>query len=62
MRMPIKWNEWTLIKEYKHYGLYTNGMWRECFSRFDVGMIEHRNKRGEVLLFNTFVGGKYGKK
>lgn len=58
MGMPIEWKGWTLIKEYKHFGLYTNGKWRECFSKHDVGMVEIRNKRGEVLLFNSFIGSK----
>lgn len=40
--MPEEYNGWKLIKEYEHFGLYTNGIWRECFSRFDVGMIEKR--------------------
>lgn len=56
--MPAEWNEWKLVKEYKHFGLYTNGKWNECFSRFDVGLTEIRNKRGEIMLFNNLVGGK----
>lgn len=42
--MPEEYNGWKLIKEYEHYGLYTNGIWRECFSRFDLGMVEKRRK------------------
>lgn len=40
--MPQEYKEWTLIKEYENFGLYTNGKWRECFSKFDVGLIERK--------------------
>lgn len=53
--MPEEYKGWKLIKEYEYYGLYTNGIWRECFSRFDVGMIEKR-RIAEVKLFNMTVG------
>lgn len=55
--MPEEYNGWKLVKEYENFGLYTNGRWNECFSKFDVGMIEIRNKRGEIILFNDSVGG-----
>ena len=55
--MPTEYGEWKLVKEYENFGLYTNGRWNECFSRFDVGMIEKR-KLTEVELFNDSVGGK----
>lgn len=55
--MPTEYGEWKLIKEYENFGLYTNGKWNECFSRFDVGMIEKR-KLAEVKLFNDSVNGK----
>lgn len=42
--MPEEYKGWKLIKEYEHYGLYTNGIWRECFSRFDLGLVEKRRK------------------
>ena len=43
--MPEEYEGWKLIKEYEHYGLYTNGIWRECFNKFDVGLIEKRRKQ-----------------
>ena len=55
--MPEEYNGWKLVKEYENFGLYTNGRWNECFSRFDVGMIEKR-KLTEVRLFNDSVNGK----
>jgi len=55
--MPIEYGEWKLIKEYENFGLYTNGKWNECFSKFDVGMIEKR-RLVEVRLFNDSVNGK----
>lgn len=57
--MPEEYDGWKLIKEYEHYGLYTNGKWRTCFSKFDVGMIEKR-RLAEVKLFNDSVGGRNG--
>lgn len=57
--MPEEYNGWKLVKEYENFGLYTNGKWNECFSRFDVGMIEKRGL-AEVKLFNDSVGGKNG--
>ena len=56
--MPTEYGEWKLIKEYENFGLYTNGKWNECFSRFDVGLVERRNARGEIQLFNDSVGGR----
>ena len=55
--MPEEYNGWKLVKEYENFGLYTNGRWNECFSRFDVGMIE---KRKLTEVFNDSVGGKNG--
>ena len=55
--MPEEYNGWKLVKEYEYFGLYTNGKWNECFSRFDVGMIE-RQKLVEVRLFNASPNGK----
>ena len=55
--MPTEYGEWKLVKEYENFGLYTNGRWNECFSRFDVGMIEKR-RLAEVKLFNDSVGGR----
>lgn len=55
--MPEEYDGWKLIKEYENFGLYTNGRWNECFSRFDVGLIEQRDKRGEIILFNDSIGG-----
>lgn len=37
--MPERFKEWTLIKEYKKFGLYTNGLYRTCFDKFDVGLV-----------------------
>lgn len=53
--MPEEFGKWKLIKEYENYGLYTNGTYRTCFSKFDVGMIERR-RLTEVKLFNDSVG------
>ena len=55
--MPEEYNGWKLVKEYEYYGLYTNGKWRTCFSKFDVGMIE-KQKLVEVRLFNASPNGK----
>ena len=55
--MPEEYNGWKLVKEYENFGLYTNGKWNECFSRFDVGMIERR-RLAEVKLFNASPNGK----
>ncbi|MBR2703920.1 MAG: hypothetical protein IKE91_00435 [Clostridia bacterium] len=55
--MPEEYNGWKLIKEYENFGLYTNGKWNECFSRFDVGMVE-KQKLVEVRLFNASPNGK----
>lgn len=55
--MPEEYNGWKLIKEYENFGLYTNGIYEQCFSRFDVGMIEKR-RLAEVKLFNDSVGGR----
>lgn len=60
--MPEKYEEWTLIKEYDDFGLYTNGIYRTCFSRFDIGLVPKRNKvdvRAEINLFNDSVRRKY---
>ena len=54
--MPEEYNEWKLIKEYKYFGLYTNGKWKTCFDKFDVGMVERRRKISEVRLFNETTG------
>ena len=54
--MPEEYNEWKLIKEYEHFGLYTNGKWKTCFDKFDVGLIEKRRKLSEVRLFNDTTG------
>lgn len=57
--MPTEYGEWKLIKEYENFGLYTNGKWKTCFNKFDVGMIERR-RLAEVKLFNDSVrGGKW---
>ena len=56
--MPEEYKEWTLIKEYDNFGLYTNGIYNTCFNRFDIGMIEKRRKvdvRAEINLFNDSV-------
>lgn len=58
--MPEEYNGWKLVKKYENFGLYTNGKWNECFSKFDVGLVERRNARGEIQLFNDSVGGKNG--
>ena len=55
--MPEEYNGWKLVKEYENIGLYTNGRWNECFSRFDVGMIE-KQRLVEVRLFNASPNGK----
>ena len=56
--MPEEYNGWKLVKEYENFGLYTNGRWNTCFDKFDVGLIEQRDKRGEIQLFNDSVGGR----
>lgn len=56
--MPEEYEEWTLIKEYDNFGLYTNGVYNTCFNRFDLGMVEKRRKvdvRAEINLFNDSV-------
>ena len=56
--MPEEYKEWTLIKEYDNFGLYTNGVYNTCFNRFDLGMVEKRRKvdvRAEINLFNDSV-------
>lgn len=55
--MPEEYNGWKLVKEYENFGLYTNGRWRTCFDKFDVGLVERRNARGEIILFNDSIGG-----
>lgn len=55
--MPLEYNGWTLVKEYKNFGLYTNGKYQECFQKFDLGMIE-KQRLVEVRLFNDSVHGK----
>lgn len=55
-KMPIEWKGWTLVKEYKYFGLYTNGKYNQYFDRFDVGIVERRRKQNEVRLFNESVG------
>ena len=54
--MPEEYNGWKLIKEYKNFGLYTNGIYNTCFNKFDVGMIE-KQRLVEVRLFNASPNG-----
>ena len=56
--MPEEYFGWKLIKEYEHFGLYTNGKWKTCFNKYDVGLVERRNAKGEIQLFNDSVGGR----
>lgn len=51
--MPEEFKGWKLIKEYENFGLYTNGLWRTCFSKFDVGLIERRTARGMLIFINS---------
>lgn len=50
-KMPKEYDGWKLVKEYKHFGLYTNGKWNTCFQKFDVGLIEPRKLRGGIKKY-----------